>query len=486
MPGSSALGGEELHKDEIKMLKKHAQFFESLFFISDLLILSLAWILSYFLRFHFVPIRPPLLGTPPLMNYLEFLLPLWVIWGFTSNRFGLYRPRRMEHFSREVFDIAKCLTFAFVILIAVIYLLRRFEFSRLAFLYFWEIGFLGLLSMRYFARRTLMMLRSKGYNQRFALIAGTGALGQKLLEKIEIHPDFGIHVIGFLGHRAEEVGKKVKNIPVIGVYEDLDRIVGENKVDIFFVALPIHEYHCFEGLVREVQGDLTEIKVVPASYEFMGLRGGMDVLGDLPMLSLQGSPLHGWDRVFKRTFDLVIGIVILVILSSVMLVISLLVKLTSRGPILYKQERVGFDGRFFQMFKFRTMKKDAEKKTGPVWARENDSRRTKVGAFLRKTSLDELPQLFNVVKGEMSLVGPRPERPNFVETFRNEIPHYMLRHKIKAGMTGWAQINGWRGNTSLEKRIEHDLYYIQNWSIGFDVRILFMTIWKGFFSKSAC
>jgi Undecaprenyl-phosphate glucose phosphotransferase len=250
--------------------------------------------------------------------------------------------------------------------------------------------------------------------------------------------------------------------------------------------LPIHEYQYFEGLVRKVQGHLSEIKVVPGSYEFMGLRGGMDELGDLPIVSLQDSPLHGWDRVFKRAFDLIFGIPILLILSPVMLAISLLVKISSKGPILYKQGRIGFDGRHFQMLKFRTMKKDAERETGPVWARPNDSRRTAVGAFLRKTSLDELPQLFNVLKGEMSLVGPRPERPNFVEEFRNRVPQYMLRHKIKAGMTGWAQINGLRGNTSLEKRIEHDLYYIQNWSIGFDVRILFMTLWKGFFSKSAC
>jgi Undecaprenyl-phosphate glucose phosphotransferase len=474
-----------LIKDGIKMLRKHAQFLKSLFFILDLLILSLTWILSYFLRFHFLPIRPRLLGTPPLMNYLEFLLPLWVIWSFTSNRFRLYRPRRMEHFLNEVFDLAKSLTFSLVILISMIYLLKKFEFSRLAFLYFWEIGLLGLLSIRYLTRRTLMMLRSKGYNQRFALIAGTGELGRNVLKNIELYPEMGIRVIGFLTHQTEEVGKKIKDIPVIGVYEDLDRIAGKNKIDIFFVALPIHEFHYSEDLVRKVQGNLTEIKVVPGSYEFVGLRGGMDALGDLPMLSLQGSPLYGWDRVFKRAFDLLLGILILAVLSPMLLVISLLIRLTSEGPILYKQGRVGFDGRLFQMFKFRTMKKDSEKETGPVWARENDPRRTKVGAFLRKTSLDELPQLFNVVKGEMSLVGPRPERPNFVEEFRNKIPHYMLRHKIKAGMTGWAQINGWRGNTSLEKRIEHDLYYIQNWSIGFDVKILFMSIWKGFFNKSA-
>jgi exopolysaccharide biosynthesis polyprenyl glycosylphosphotransferase len=211
----------------------------------------------------------------------------------------------------------------------------------------------------------------------------------------------------------------------------------------------------------------------------------MDALDDLPIVSLQGSPLYGWDRVFKRMFDLVVGSFILILLAPVMFLIGLLIKWTSEGPIFYRQERVGMNGRPFQILKFRTMRVDAEKETGPVWAKENDPRRTQIGTFLRKTSLDELPQLFNVLRGEMSVVGPRPERPNFVEEFRNKVPSYMLRHKIKAGMTGWAQVNGWRGDTSLEKRIEHDLYYIQNWSMGFDLRILLMTLWKGFSNKSA-
>jgi Undecaprenyl-phosphate glucose phosphotransferase len=288
-----------------------------------------------------------------------------------------------------------------------------------------------------------------------------------------------------LSRKIDEVGKKIKNIPVLGLYEDLEKILIEREIDIFFIAISINEYDCFEKLIKKVAGHLPEIKVVPASYEFLSLRGGLDELDGLPMVSLQGSPLYGWDSVFKRIFDLILGILILIILCPLMFIISLLIKLTSEGPILYRQERVGMDGRRFQMLKFRTMKVDAERETGPVWAKENDPRRTKIGSFLRKMSLDELPQLFNVLKGEMSLIGPRPERPHFVEEFRNRIPSYMLRHKIKAGMTGWAQVNGWRGNTALEKRIEHDLYYIQNWSIGFDLRILFMTLWRGFFSKLA-
>jgi Undecaprenyl-phosphate glucose phosphotransferase len=425
------------------------------------------------------------LGTPPFLTYIELLLPLWVIWGLVSIKIHFYQPRRIEHFSKEILEIGKTLTLTLLLLIAATYLFKKFEFSRLAFFYFWVMAFFGLASARFFARKGLKILRKRGYKLRFAILAGTGELGQKILEKIDLYPELGIEVIGFLTRKAEEVEKQVRNVPILGVYEDLDKIMGENKVDIFFIALPINEYVYLESLIKKLRGHLADVKVVPGAYEFLGLRGGVDELDDLPIVSLQSSPLYGWNRVSKRIFDLVLGALILVFAFPIMVIISFLVKFASAGPIFYRQERVGMDGRSFQMLKFRTMRVDAEKETGPVWAKEKDPRRTRVGTFLRKTSLDELPQLFNVMKGEMSLVGPRPERPIFVEKFRDRIPSYMLRHKIKAGMTGWAQVNGWRGNTSIEKRIEHDLYYIQNWSIGFDLKILFMTFWKGFFSKSA-
>jgi len=331
----------------------------------------------------------------------------------------------------------------------------------------------------------LRILRRRGYNKRSALIAGTGDIGRKILEKVEGYQELGIHAIGFLTHDTQEVGKRIKGIPILGVYEDTEKIVLEKRPDIFFVGLPINEYDCLEGLLRVLRVHIADIKVIPGAYKFMSLRGGVDELDDLPIVSLQSSPLYGWNSVFKRIFDLFFGSLGLVIVSPFLLVISLLVKGTSKGPILYRQERVGMDGHPFQILKFRTMKVNAEEEIGPVWAKEDDPRRTRVGTFLRRMSLDEFPQLFNVLMGQMSLVGPRPERPNFVEEFRSRIPQYLLRHKIKAGMTGWAQVNGWRGNTSLEKRIEHDLYYIQNWSIGFDLRILSMTFWRGFFNRSA-
>jgi Undecaprenyl-phosphate glucose phosphotransferase len=467
------------------MLRKHAQFFESLFIISDLFILTAAWILSYFLRFNPHLIHAPVPNVPPLLPYLEFLLPLWVIWALVSRKLRLYHSRRTDYYLKEYFDIATSLTFTLFVLIAVIYLFKRFDFSRLAFIYFWAVSFLGLNGLRFFIRRILRRLRKSGYNRRFGLIVGAGELGQQVLENIELYPELGIQIIGFLTNHKDEVGEKIQDVPIIGVYEEIDKILDKQKVDISFIALPVREYSCFEDLIKKVHGHLSEIKVVPGSYEFMGLRGGMDALGHLPIVSLQSSPLYGWDSVFKRLFDLVLGGFILIAALPVMSVIGLLIKLTSEGPIFYRQERIGMDGRPFRMLKFRTMRMDAEKETGPVWAEKDDPRRTKVGALLRKASLDELPQLFNVLRGEMSLVGPRPERPDFVEGFRDQISMYMLRHRVKAGMTGWAQVNGWRGNTSLEKRVECDLYYIQNWSIGFDFRILFMTFWKGFFNKSA-
>ena len=467
------------------MLKKHAQFFKSLFIMSDLVVIGLAWLLSHVLRFHLAPLTPPLLGVPPFSIYVQFLLPLWVIWGFVSSKSNLYRPRRVEHFLKEFLDIAKTLTLTVVILVAVIYLLRRFEFSRLAFFYFWVLGMFGLMVSRFVARKTLKSYRRRGFNQRFALIVGAGELGQKVLEKIELFPELGIRVIGFLASLEKECEKKIKDIPVLGTYADLDRIVDQEKIDLFFIALPIDEYLHLGKLLKKLQNHSSDIKVVPGAYELINLRGGIDELDGLPFVSLQGSPLYGWNKASKRFFDLILGSFLAMILSPLLVIIGLLVKISSRGPILYRQRRVGMDGHSFRIIKFRTMRVDAEHETGPVWAKADDPRRTAIGSFLRKTSLDELPQLFNVLKGEMSLVGPRPERPNFVKEFRKRIPSYILRHKIKAGMTGWAQANGWRGNTSLEKRVEHDLFYIQHWSIGFDFKILCMTLWKMFFSKSA-
>ena len=262
-------------------------------------------------------------------------------------------------------------------------------------------------------------------------------------------------------------------------------MIREFKVDQIFIALPLQANDRLEQILENLGEETVDIKVVPDLLHYMNIQSGVEELDGLPIVNLAESPLYGWNVVVKRTSDIILSIFALLITAPFMLLVALLIKAESRGAVFYRQERVGLDRRVFSMLKFRSMKEEAESSTGPVWAKENDERRTRIGEILRKTSLDELPQLFNVLKGEMSLVGPRPERSVFIEDFKHSIPNYMLRLKMKAGLTGWAQVNGWRGNTSLEKRIECDLFYIKNWSLLFDLKIILMTFWRGFINRHA-
>jgi Undecaprenyl-phosphate glucose phosphotransferase len=272
---------------------------------------------------------------------------------------------------------------------------------------------------------------------------------------------------------------------VLGHPNAMTGFVREEAIDQVFVALPLEAYAQLPRLVEGLDDVPVDVRVVPDFSRYMNLKSSVEEFEGLAFICLQGSPVYGWDRVLKRGFDVLVAGALLLLMSPFLGLIAVLVKLTSKGSILYRQERMGLDGGTFRMLKFRSMRVDAEEESGPVWAQVGDPRRTRVGAFLRATSVDELPQLWNVVKGEMSLVGPRPERPVFIQEFRQRIPRYMLRHMMKAGITGWAQVNGWRGNTSLEKRIEYDLYYIEHWSLWFDVRILWLTLWKGLVSRNA-
>jgi Undecaprenyl-phosphate glucose phosphotransferase len=259
----------------------------------------------------------------------------------------------------------------------------------------------------------------------------------------------------------------------------------DQKVDIVLITLPLSARERLKRILEDIGDEMVSIMLIPDLIEFATLRGGIGEFEGMPIISLRDTPLYGWNLVIKRVTDVVLSVTILFAVSPLMFVILVLVKATSKGPAFYSQERMGLDGKIFSMLKFRTMETQAEKETGPVWASKGDSRRTPIGTFLRRTSLDELPQFLNVLRGDMSIVGPRPEREFFIQQFRSRIPKYMLRHKMKAGITGWAQINGWRGNTSLEKRIEYDLFYIENWSLWFDMEIMWLTIWRGLVNKHA-
>ena len=466
------------------MLKKHSKFFETLVLSFDLVTLSCSWILAYFLRFY-LPVIPVSKGIPLFLTYLTLLIIMLPLWYIVFKAFGLYRPRRISTRFAEVMDIAKGTTVAVLILVSLTFFVSRYEFSRLTFLYFWAICMVTLSIERILFRELLRFIRKRGYNLRHALIVGTGSLGRDVTERVHGHPELGIKIRGFLSEDDSKVGIELEGFKVLDTFENIRSVVTDQRIDMVLITLPLSAHERLKRILDDLGDEMVSIMLIPDLMELVTLRGGIGEFDGMPIISLRDTPLYGWNLVTKRVADVVLSIIILLAASPLMIIVSVLVRATSKGPVLYRQERMGLDGRTFSMLKFRTMETQAEEETGPVWATKSDSRRTPIGTFLRKTSVDELPQFFNVIKGDMSIVGPRPEREFFIQQFREKIPKYMLRHKMKAGITGWAQISGWRGNTSLEKRIEYDLYYIENWSLRFDLEIMWLTIWRGLINKHA-
>jgi Undecaprenyl-phosphate glucose phosphotransferase len=465
------------------MLKKHSKFFENLLLLADLAVVTICWLAAYTYRFFADPI-PARHGIPPVQPYLFLLLAMLLIWPIVFRGFGLYRPRRIGSRAGEIADIAKACSTAALLVTGLTFFFRRFEFSRLVVLYFWTLSIVGLSLMRGLFREGLRFLRRRGYNLRYAILVGWGEVAEEVVLRLGQHPELGIRLRGCLLDPGAAV-RPPAGLPVLGNLNALPQLLQEHPIDHVFIALPLEAAACLPEVVKGLDDLTVDVRVVPDFLRYVSLGGGVEDFEGLAFIRLQASPVYGWDRVLKRGFDILVAGSLLFLISPLLAMIALLVKLTAGGPVLYRQERMGLDGRTFTMVKFRSMCADAEQETGPLWARKGDPRRTRLGAFLRATSLDELPQLWNVLRGDMSLVGPRPERPVFIEEFRRRIPRYMLRHKMKAGITGWAQVNGWRGNTSLEKRIEYDLYYIEHWSLWFDLKILWLTLWKGFVNRTA-
>ncbi len=435
------------------MLKAHSRLLEHLALAGDLCLIAACWVSAYAIRFHLLRVT----DVPPFRDYALQLVPVLIVWGFAFHAFDLYRPSRLGSHLSEWFDVAKASTLGVLVLVAIMtFAFRGYDYSRLVIAFFLVQSVVVVSLARAAFREVLRFARRRGYNQRYAIVVGGGEPAVEVLRVLRRRPDVGIRVLGLLSDKAETPGV---DAPRLGGLEDIRAVLDRQQVDIVFIALDV--------------------------FGLASLRGGVEEFESIPFVHLRESPLYGWNRVAKRVLDLIVGGGALVLAAPVMLAIATALKLVSRGPVLYRQERMGLDGQRFRMLKFRTMRVDAERETGPVWARPDDSRRTRLGAFLRRWSLDELPQLWNVLRGEMSLVGPRPERPSFVEEFRRRVPGYMLRHKVKAGITGWAQINGWRGQTSIEKRIEYDLYYIERWSLGLDLKILLLTFWSGFRNRNA-
>ena len=461
------------------MLKAHSRLFEHLTLAGDLLLIALSWVSAYAVRFYLMPAQ----GLPPFRDYALQLLPILVVWGFSFWTFGLYRPNRLASHLSEWLDIAKASTLGVLVLVAIMtFTFRGYDYSRVVIALFWAQSIVLVSFSRAVFREALRFARRRGYNQRYAIVVGGGEPAAEVLRVLKRRPDVGIRVLGLLADKADTPGS---DAPRLGGLDEVRSVLDRQPVDVVFIALPHGDYPRLSAVLNDIGDDPVAIHFVPDVFHLASLRGGVEEFETIPFIHLRESPLYGWNRVLKRALDLGLGTAALLVVAPVMGLVALALKLTAPGPVLYRQERMGVDGRRFQMLKFRTMRVDAERETGPVWARPDDPRRTRLGAFLRRRSLDELPQLWNVLRGEMSLVGPRPERPNFVEEFRRRVPGYMLRHKVKAGITGWAQVNGWRGNTSIDERIKCDLHYIEHWSLAFDLKILILTLWYGFRNRNA-
>jgi len=466
------------------MLKKYAQIFITILFLTDLLAVILSWLAAYFIRF-ILEVFPLKHAIPLFSDYLIFLLFIIIVFPVCLTGSGLYKPMRGKSQFNEIVSIFKAVSLSIIILTAITFFYRAHSYSRIVMVLYWILSITTISLSRFYLRRTLKYFRERGYNLRHILIVGAGDLAKNLAEKINLHPEIGFNIVGFLTDHSEKVGKSISGKKILGQLEDVQKIVREHNIDQLFIALPRHAHERLEKVIGYLGEEFVDIKVVPDLLQFMQLNPGIEDLDGLPIVNLSEGPLYGWNSLFKRFVDFTVSLFLLIAMSPVIIIIAIAVKLTSNGPVLYEQERIGLSGRHFTMYKFRTMFEGAEKKTGAVWAKKGDSRRTSIGVFLRKASLDELPQFFNVLKGDMSIVGPRPERPVFVNDFKKSVYQYMLRQKMKAGITGWAQVNGWRGDSSLEKRIEYDLYYIENWSLLFDLKIMWLTIWKGLINKSA-
>ena len=470
------------------MLKQKRQLFELLFMASDLFVVTLAWFIAYALRFMLpwlTELLPPEKGIPPFEEYLKMVLFIWPIWAFVFRRFGLYRPMRGVRRIKEVWLLVNANALSILLFIAVTYLFREksVPYSRMVFVYFGLVATVLTLAQRSVLRAALREVRRRGYNLRYLLVIGAGKVAGDIATRVRMHRELGIQLLGCLSRDGVE-RKGPRGVPIVGSYAHLREILRTRDIDQVLVALPLEDNQCLPELMEALKDSLVDVKIVPDVYQFVSLGGTIEEFEGLPVIGLQNSPLEGINLVAKRVFDLAVGSVCLLVLALPMAIIAVLLKLTSSGPVLYRQKRVSFDGSSFTIVKFRTMYTDAER-NGPQWSTHGDKRVTPLGRFLRTWSLDELPQIFNVLRGDMSIVGPRPERPVFIEEFRKHIPRYMLRHKVPAGMTGWAQVHGWRGDTSIDKRIEFDLFYIENWSLVLDLKILWMTLLHGWRDRSA-
>jgi Undecaprenyl-phosphate glucose phosphotransferase len=484
------------------LIEKKHRALASIYLINDAVASNLAMLVAWFLRFRF-EIIPLTKGPQELSAYAELLPIVTVVFPLAFAVQGLYRIRPTQSRTEEWLSVAIGSLVGTVVLSGVLLWIRPGNpdvlYSRATLAIFLVCAIVFVTVGRIFVRAVVELRHRGGRDLDRVLIAGNGELARAVVERIEAHGELGFRIVGYLAEATGNREQAIDETPVprslspvtfpglscLGTIDEAERVIEAHAVDHVFVALPHASSKAMMALLDRLVRSCVSVHVVPDLLQFMVLRSRVEDIDGLPTINLSETPLEGWSRFAKRGFDLLVAGAAAIFFSPLMLLIALAIWLEDRGPIFYRQVRMGLDGKSFEIVKFRSMRVGAENESGAKWAERDDPRRTRVGRLIRAWSFDELPQLWNVLRGDMSVVGPRPERPQFVEQFRAELPHYMLRHKVRAGMTGWAQVHGWRGNTSVRMRIEHDLYYIENWSLMLDLKICFMTVLHGLRHENA-
>lgn len=462
------------------MIRENQKIINRFQIVIDLVIVVIALSLAYHVRFF--NYLGDYLTFPYYIKTLYLLIPLYFL---LYNFIGIYEPQRRRRIIKETGNILKANIIAMTILLSALFFIKEVHYSRQVFFYFIVINCSMMIMVRMAVRKALHHIREKGFNQKFLLIIGAGRLAQKFIKKVKDNPSLGYEVIGILDDQVS-VGKVIDGIKVMATISELEEVLKNHFIDEIIIALPLKEYDKLRLIFKKSEKSGVRTNIIPDYTRYIPARPVYDEIDGVPLINIRYIPLDNiFNALLKRLFDIVASIIGLLICLPIFLITAITIKIDSPGPILFKQERVGMNNKVFMMYKFRSMRMQTEDASDTVWTTEKDLRKTKIGSFIRKTSIDELPQLINVFKGDMSLVGPRPERPYFVNRFREKIPKYMIKHQVRPGITGWAQVNGWRGDTSIRKRIEHDLYYIENWTLSLDIKIMVLTIFKGFVNKNA-
>ena len=468
------------------MIKDNQKIFNRLHVVLDAAIIAATYLFAWFLKFR-SGIRPFYTGLDSVSKEIYFGALIVIIPGylFLYYLFNMYQAKRASSIKREVYNIVVANSVGFVLLIVGLFMIHLDNFSRTMLFYFYVMNIACDAAFRIFIHKWLRMLRKSGYNVKYILLVGYSRAAELYIDRIRQNPQWGYVVRGILDDSIPR-GTEYRGVKVIGQIDNLFYILPENKLDEIAITLSLENYGRLEEIVNLCEKSGVHTKFIPDYNSVIPSKPYTEDLNGLPVINIRHVPLtNTLNMIIKRVFDIVFGLVALLLFSPLLIVAAILVKCSSEGPVIFKQERVGLHNKPFQMYKFRTMELQKPSDEKKEWTTRDDPRVTKIGKVLRRTSIDEMPQLFNVLLGDMSLVGPRPERPFFVEKFKEEIPRYMIKHQVRPGMTGWAQVNGYRGDTSIRKRIDCDLYYIENWTLGLDIKILFLTIFKGFINKNA-